>query len=183
MAPGLSHDSSKSLHRGADCYAARFANFVGLVTLPPTPHFLWITQFPLFTRADEDKSFLSQGRWASTHHPFTAPIYEDLSDLKVGKIEGVRGQHYDLVLNGQEIGGGSVRIHDARLQEYVMREVLQVGQLSSHRGEDGHLTLVVNARGDGEVLTSASSAQVRRTASRRHSIRWGFSPLWRPQHI
>lgn len=38
----------------------------------------------------------------------------------------VRGQHYDLVLNGQEIGGGSVRIHDAHLQEYIMRDILKV---------------------------------------------------------
>ncbi|GFZ50650.1 hypothetical protein JCM24511_08408 [Saitozyma sp. JCM 24511] len=98
----------------------------GLVALPSTPHFLWITQFPLFTHADEDKSFLSRGRWASSHHPFTAPMWEDLADLKKGKVEGVRGQHYDLVLNGQEIGGGSVRIHDPKLQEYVMREVLQL---------------------------------------------------------
>ena len=41
-------------------------------------------------------------------------------------IGQVRGQHYDLVLNGQEIGGGSVRVHDAALQEYIMKEVLKV---------------------------------------------------------
>lgn len=125
--------------------------WVGLVALPSTPHFLWITQFPLFTHADEDKSFLSRGRWASSHHPFTAPMWEDLADLKKGKVEGVRGQHYDLVLNGQEIGGGSVRIHDPKLQEYVMREVLQVSPrydesyristismpTGAHRGEGG----------------------------------------------
>lgn len=99
----------------------------GAMTLPDTPHFLWITQFPLFTLADEDKAALARGRWSSSHHPFTAPMAEDLADLKAGKVAGVRGQHYDLVLNGQEIGGGSVRIHDARLQEYVMKEVLQVG--------------------------------------------------------
>lgn len=100
----------------------------GLMTLPTQPHFLWITQFPLFTLADEDKIHLSRGRYSSTHHPFTAPMYEDLADLKAGKIEGVRGQHYDLVLDGQEIGGGSVRIHDARLQEWVMKEVLQLDE-------------------------------------------------------
>ena len=43
----------------------------------------------------------------------------------------VRGQHYDLVLDGQEIGGGSVRIHDARLQEYIMRDILQVHLISA----------------------------------------------------
>ena len=57
--------------------------------LPTEPHFLWITQFPLFTRADEDKRFLSKGRWASSHHPFTTPMYEDLEDLKNGKVDGV----------------------------------------------------------------------------------------------
>ncbi|WWC57851.1 aspartate-tRNA ligase [Kwoniella dejecticola CBS 10117] len=98
----------------------------GLIDLPANPHFLWITQFPLFTMADEDKIHLSKGRYSSTHHPFTAPMFEDLEDLKKGKVDGVRGQHYDLVLNGQEIGGGSVRIHDAELQEWVMKEVLQL---------------------------------------------------------
>lgn len=53
-------------------------------------------------------------------------MHEDLQDLKAGKVERVRGQHYDLVLNGQEIGGGSVRVHDAGLQEYILKEVLQV---------------------------------------------------------
>jgi aspartyl-tRNA synthetase len=53
-------------------------------------------------------------------------MYEDLADLKAGKIDKVRGQHYDLVLDGQEVGGGSVRVHDAGLQEYIMKEVLQV---------------------------------------------------------
>lgn len=100
--------------------------FSGLLTPPTTPNFLWITQFPLFTLADPDKDHLSKGRYASTHHPFTAPMYEDLSDLKAGKIDKVRGQHYDLVLDGQEVGGGSVRVHDAGLQEYILREVLQV---------------------------------------------------------
>jgi aspartyl-tRNA synthetase len=101
------------------------------MTLPREPHFLWITQFPLFTQADDDKSHLSKGRWASTHHPFTAPMFEDLEDLKRGEISRVRGQHYDLVLDGQEIGGGSVRIHDANLQEYIMRDILQVGSTLS----------------------------------------------------
>ncbi|OXB34328.1 aspartate-tRNA ligase [Cryptococcus neoformans] len=100
----------------------------GLMTLPTQPHFLWITQFPLFTLADKDKIHLSRGRYSSTHHPFTAPMYEDLADLKAGKVDSVRGQHYDLVLDGQEIGGGSVRIHDARLQEWVMKEVLQLDE-------------------------------------------------------
>lgn len=93
------------------------------------PHFLWVTEFPLFTRADDDKDLLARGRWSSSHHPFTAPMAEDLHLLSSDKeemVRKIRGQHYDLVLDGQEIGGGSVRIHDAALQEHVFRKVLKV---------------------------------------------------------
>ncbi|KDQ07598.1 hypothetical protein BOTBODRAFT_597953 [Botryobasidium botryosum FD-172 SS1] len=100
----------------------------GELVLPSTPHFLWVTEFPLFTKADDDKEFLAHGRWSSSHHPFTAPMWQDLEALKAGRIEEVRGQHYDLVLNGMEIGGGSVRIHDAALQEHVLRDVLQLSE-------------------------------------------------------
>jgi len=53
-------------------------------------------------------------------------MYEDLPAFYVGDFGRVRGQHYDIVLNGVEIGGGSVRIHDHAMQEYVFRNVLQV---------------------------------------------------------
>ena len=97
--------------------------------LPSTPHFLWVTEFPLFSCHDQDKEFLTRGRrWSSTHHPFTAPMYEDLPAFYAGDYGRVRGQHYDLVLNGVEIGGGSVRIHDPAMQEYVFRNVLQVSE-------------------------------------------------------
>jgi aspartyl-tRNA synthetase len=98
--------------------------------LPQRHDFLWVTEFPLFTRADEEKAALMKGRWCSTHHPFTAPAWQDVEALRNGEIEHIRGQHYDLVLNGVEIGGGSVRIHDPDLQEYVFGHVLQVGPLS-----------------------------------------------------
>ncbi|KAI0721832.1 tRNA synthetases class II-domain-containing protein [Cerioporus squamosus] len=92
------------------------------------PKFLWVTEFPLFTHADADKDFLAHGRWSSSHHPFTAPMREDIERLYSGQIEEVRGQHYDLVLNGQEIGGGSVRVHDAAMQEYIFSQVLQLDE-------------------------------------------------------
>ncbi|CAD6893023.1 unnamed protein product [Tilletia laevis] len=116
----------------------------GLLALSTKPHFLWVTEFPLFTLADEDKDELSRGRWSSSHHPFTAPMAEDLphlldvmktSSVGAGRtsvtdqkqiLGAIRGQHYDLVLDGQEIGGGSVRIHDAELQERILRQVLQL---------------------------------------------------------
>ncbi|KIK61753.1 hypothetical protein GYMLUDRAFT_243430 [Collybiopsis luxurians FD-317 M1] len=100
----------------------------GKVTHPESPHFLWVTEFPLFTRSDDDKEFLAKGRYSSSHHPFTAPMWQDIESLYEGKIDTVRGQHYDLVLNGVEIGGGSVRVHDAALQEFIFTEVLQLSE-------------------------------------------------------
>lgn len=96
--------------------------------------FAWITEFPLFTLTDEDKNQLSSfssstalTRWQSSHHPFTAPLSADIPLLSSAHtIASVRGQHYDLVLNGQEIGGGSVRIHSRAMQEHVFRHVLQL---------------------------------------------------------
>lgn len=72
--------------------------------------FLWVTEFPLVEWDDEAK------RYVSLHHPFTHPMEEDLHymDTDPGKV---RAQAYDLVLNGVELGGGSVRIHDSGLQK------------------------------------------------------------------
>ncbi len=74
--------------------------------------FLWIVDFPLFER-DED-----EGRWRAVHHPFTSPRYEDipLMDAHPGEV---RSRAYDCVLNGSELGGGSIRIHDPAIQEKV----------------------------------------------------------------
>ncbi|KAH7344557.1 tRNA synthetases class II-domain-containing protein [Rhizoctonia solani] len=98
----------------------------GAYTPTQTPHFLWITEFPLFTGADGDKEFLAKGRLSSSHHPFTAPMAEDVGKLLNGQAREVRGQHYDLVLNGIEIGGGSVRVHDPALQRFIFEQVLQL---------------------------------------------------------
>ncbi|KAF8524729.1 tRNA synthetases class II-domain-containing protein [Gautieria morchelliformis] len=105
---------------------ASLAEQLGMYTPPVNPHFLWVTEFPLFTRADDDKEFLAQGRWSSSHHPFTAPMSQDMNAFWDGRITEVRGQHYDLVLNGVEIGGGSVRIHDPGMQNYVFSHILQL---------------------------------------------------------
>jgi aspartyl-tRNA synthetase len=74
--------------------------------------FVWITQFPLF-EYDE-----TEGRLAAVHHPFTSPLEEDL-DLLAKSPERVRARAYDLVLNGSEIGGGSIRIHTISVQERI----------------------------------------------------------------
>lgn len=78
-------------------------------------HFLWVVEFPLFESIDED------GRPVSAHHPFTMPHPEDLALLDVGgqDLLAIRSQAYDLVLNGWELGSGSVRIHRAEVQSKV----------------------------------------------------------------
>ena len=78
--------------------------------------FLWVTDFPLLEYHEED------GRWYSMHHPFTAPRDEDLDTLE-SDPGSVRAKAYDLVLNGSEIGGGSIRIHDAALQARIFRRL------------------------------------------------------------
>lgn len=62
---------------------------LGDFTITRDPHFLWITEFPLFTHADEDKDHLAKGRWSSSHHPFTAPMWQDIEAMYRGDIEKV----------------------------------------------------------------------------------------------
>ncbi|XP_054458644.1 aspartate--tRNA ligase, mitochondrial [Anoplopoma fimbria] len=82
-------------------------------------HFLWVVDFPLFLPKEEEPEQLE-----SAHHPFTAPLPED-TQLLYTEPHKVRGQHYDLVLNGCEIGGGSIRIHKATEQLHVLKGVLK----------------------------------------------------------
>lgn len=81
--------------------------------------FLWVIEFPLMSYDEE------QGRFVATHHPFTSPVPEDV-ELLDSDPKAVRGQHYDLVLNGMELGGGSIRIHQPELQKKVFEEVLKI---------------------------------------------------------
>lgn len=81
------------------------------IPLHEMPHkFLWVTDFPLFEYSEADK------RWYAVHHPFTAPRDSDWDALTSGNFGDVYAKAYDLVLNGVEIGGGSIRIHDADVQ-------------------------------------------------------------------
>ncbi len=82
-------------------------------------NFLWVVDFPLMSYDEE------QGRYVATHHPFTAPVAEDVPYLD-SDPKRVRGQHYDLVLNGTELGGGSIRIHQRSVQQKVFEDVLKI---------------------------------------------------------
>ncbi len=78
--------------------------------------FVWITEFPLFEYSEED------GRYYAKHHPFTAPMDEDIS--LIGKDnDKVRSKAYDIVLNGYELGGGSIRIHDSDMQSMILNQL------------------------------------------------------------
>ena len=82
-------------------------------------NFLWVVDFPLMSYDAE------KGSYAATHHPFTAPVTED-AGLLDSDPKAVRGQHYDVVLNGMELGGGSIRIHQPALQKKVFEDVLKI---------------------------------------------------------
>ncbi len=80
--------------------------------------FLWIVDFPLFQYNDEEKM------WESEHHPFTSCHPDDVRLLEKGSDLGiVRSRSYDLVINGTEIGSGSIRIHDRKMQELIFKTI------------------------------------------------------------
>ncbi|KAL4953628.1 tRNA synthetases class II-domain-containing protein [Aspergillus filifer] len=99
----------------------------GFKPAPTGFDFLWIVDFPLFSPSSDSEP--GQGGAAgisSTHHPFTAPKSAADVDLLLTDPTKVVADHYDLVVNGVELGGGSRRIHDAAVQEFVLRDVLQM---------------------------------------------------------
>jgi len=91
----------------------KVAELTGLITNPDALRFLWVTDFPLmgFDAAEN--------KWNAMHHPFTRPKMEDLPLLERGEFGQIRAEAYDVVLNGVEIGGGSLRIHERELQQRV----------------------------------------------------------------
>src|SRR4029453_7853591 len=111
MAAGPADDTSKLLGQ-LRLAIAKKENLLD----PEKFEFLWVTEFPLLEYHEED------GRWYSMHHPFTSPRDEDIEKLEENP-GAVRAKAYDLVLNGNEIGGGSVRIHDAALQARMFRRL------------------------------------------------------------
>lgn len=101
-------------------YCADVLKGQGKLTIPADRFdFLWVVDFPLVSFDKE------QNRWYSSHHPFTAPVAEDIQYLTTDPKK-VRGLHYDIVVNGWELGGGSIRIHQPDVQKTVFEQVLQI---------------------------------------------------------
>ncbi|HNQ87632.1 MAG TPA: aspartate--tRNA ligase [Verrucomicrobiota bacterium] len=101
-------------------YAAELLRAGGKLVIPADRFdFLWVVDFPLLSYDKE------QQRWYSSHHPFTAPVAEDIP-LLLQDPKKVRGQHYDIVVNGVELGGGSIRIHQPAVQKRVFEDVLRI---------------------------------------------------------
>jgi aspartyl-tRNA synthetase len=101
-------------------YCADVLKAQGKLVIPPDQfNFLWVVEFPLLGFDRE------QNRWYSSHHPFTAPVADDIPLLKTDPKK-VRGQHYDIVVNGVELGGGSIRIHQPDVQKTIFEELLQI---------------------------------------------------------
>ncbi|KAH7402408.1 aspartyl-tRNA synthetase [Pyrenochaeta sp. MPI-SDFR-AT-0127] len=97
-------------------------------------HFVWITDFPLFMPTNDTEP--GQGGtvgFASTHHPFTAPKTPQDVDLLLTSPSSAVAAHYDIVVNGVELGGGSRRIHNAAMQEFIFKDILK---MRSERIED-----------------------------------------------
>ncbi|TVY37806.1 Aspartate--tRNA ligase [Lachnellula occidentalis] len=99
----------------------------GLLEPDPDHHYLWVINFPMFTLEDGiDPGQGGAAGFSATHHPFTAPkTAADVDLLRTDPLMA-KADHYDLVVNGVELGGGSRRIHSAKMQLFVMQEVLKM---------------------------------------------------------
>ncbi len=109
----------------------RVAELLQLVQGRNDLNFLWVVDFPLLQFAPEDN------RWVAVHHPFTRPHPDDLALLDAGEYGKVRAVAYDVVLNGVELGGGSIRIHEPALQARMF-EALGIGP-EEQQVKFGHL--------------------------------------------
>jgi aspartyl-tRNA synthetase len=112
---------------------AEIRDLLGRARSPSAPDwdFLWVTDFPLFEWSPEEN------KWNAMHHPFTRPKAEDMPLFESKKFPEVRAEAYDVVLNGVEIGGGSLRIYEPELQE-KMFEALGIIP-AARQSQFGHL--------------------------------------------
>ncbi|MFT3991084.1 MAG: aspartate--tRNA ligase [Luteolibacter sp.] len=107
------------------------AEMMELTNQPGVYNFLWVVDFPLLAQDEET------GNWVAVHHPFTRPHPDDIAKLDAGDYANVRAVAYDVVLNGYELGGGSIRIHEKELQS-KMFAVLGINE-EEQQEKFGHL--------------------------------------------
>ena len=105
-------DKNKIVLDGLGALRLKLGNDLGLINKDEFK-FAWVVDFPMFEYSEEE------GRYLAQHHPFTSIKKEDVKYLDSGELEKIKSESYDLVLNGYEIGGGSIRIHDSELQAKV----------------------------------------------------------------
>jgi aspartyl-tRNA synthetase len=107
-------DKNRVVFQSLGALRLHMAKELGILENNKEFRFVWITEFPLLSYNEEENRFQAE------HHPFTMPMDEDIEylDSDPGKV---RAKAYDIVLNGEELGGGSIRIHDTKLQEKMFK--------------------------------------------------------------
>lgn len=109
-------DTKKVVYSSLGAIRLRIGNEMNLINEKEF-NFLWVVDFPMFTFDEEE------GRYKAEHHPFTSIKSEDMQKFLDGTTEGIRTNTYDMVLNGFEIGGGSIRIFNPKIQEKVFERL------------------------------------------------------------
>lgn len=107
-------DKPKVVYDVLGRFRLHFGKKLGLID-ESKHNLLWIVDFPMFEYSEEE------GRFMSMHHPFTSPCIEDLEKLESGDLGNVKSIAYDIVYNGTELGGGSVRIHSSEVQKQIFK--------------------------------------------------------------
>lgn len=107
-------DKPKVVYDVLGRFRLHFGKKLGLID-ESKHNLLWVVDFPMFEFSEEE------GRFMSMHHPFTSPCIEDLDKLESGDLGNVKSIAYDIVYNGTELGGGSVRIHSSEVQKKIFK--------------------------------------------------------------
>lgn len=125
--PDLPHSGGSTILGKLRLALHKAAVAEGLVKPDLDHHYLWVIEFPMFTpNNDTDPGQGGTSGFSATHHPFTAPLSPEDVDLLLTDPLKAKADHYDLVVNGVELGGGSRRIHNASMQRFVMRDIIKV---------------------------------------------------------
>lgn len=125
--PNLPHSGGSTMMGKLRLAIYKAALAKGLVEPDLAHHFLWVTDFPMFTPDNStDPGQGGSSGFSATHHPFTAPKTSEDLDMLLNDPLKATADHYDLVLNGVELGGGSRRIHSGAIQKFIMNDILKV---------------------------------------------------------